>query len=56
MDDLIKVWFNGDQVNVGSDCTAKKGHLAMQADGSEVEFRQLRLTPITKRRDDAPQG
>lgn len=44
----IKVWENGDLVNYGYDATASKGHIAVQAEGSEVEFRKLELTPITK--------
>ena len=44
--DEVKVWVNGDLVNHGSKCTASKGHLALQAEGSEVEFRKLELTPI----------
>ncbi len=44
----VKVWVNGDLVNHGTDCTADKGHIALQAEGSEVEFRKLLLTPITK--------
>ena len=39
---------NGDLVNHGDDCTADKGQIALQAEGSEVEFRKLQLTPITK--------
>ena len=42
----VKVWVNGDMVNHGFDCTAKKGRLAIQAEGSEVEFRKFELTPI----------
>ncbi len=42
----IKVWVNGDLVNYGFDCTADKGQLALQAEGSEVEFRKVILTPI----------
>ncbi len=42
----IKVWINGDFVNHGSRCTASKGNIAIQAEGSEVEFRKLKLTPI----------
>ncbi|MEE4284780.1 MAG: DUF1080 domain-containing protein, partial [Mariniphaga sp.] len=42
----IKVWVNGDLVNYGYDCTASKGQIAVQAEGSEVEFRKLELTPI----------
>ncbi len=44
--DDIKVWVNGDLVNEGYDCTADKGQIAVQAEGSEVEFRKLLLTPI----------
>jgi hypothetical protein len=46
--DQIKVWVNGDLVNYGAKCTAKKGQIAIQAEGSEVEFRKLELTPIEK--------
>jgi hypothetical protein len=44
--DEVKVWVNGDFVNHGSKCTAQKGKIAIQAEGSEVEFRKLDLTPI----------
>ncbi len=44
----IKVWVNGDLVNYGYDCTADRGQLALQAEGSEVEFRKLILTPIRR--------
>jgi hypothetical protein len=44
----IKVWVNGDLVNYGYDCTASEGQIAVQAEGSEVEFRKLELTPITE--------
>ena len=44
----VKVWVNGDLVNYGYDCTANKGQIAVQAEGSEVEFRKLELTPIDK--------
>lgn len=43
----IKVWLNGDLVNHGFDCTAQQGQIALQAEGAEVEFKQLKLTPIT---------
>jgi len=46
--DEIMVWVNGDLVNNGFDCTATKGQIAIQAEGSEVEFRKVNLTPITK--------
>ncbi|RZK43561.1 MAG: DUF1080 domain-containing protein [Pedobacter sp.] len=44
----IKVWVNGDLVNEGTNCTASKGQIAIQAEGSEVEFRKLVLNPIKK--------
>ena len=44
----IKVWVNGDLVNYGYNCTADKGQIAVQAEGSEVEFRKLELTPISE--------
>jgi hypothetical protein len=48
VDDEIKVWVNGDLVNYGYDCTATKGQIAVQAEGSEVEFRKLEITSILK--------
>lgn len=42
----IQVWVNGDMVNHGYDCTAQRGQIAVQAEGSEVEFRKIELTPI----------
>ncbi len=44
----IKVWVNDDLVNYGFDITTNKGQIAVQAEGSEVEFRKLELTPIDK--------
>lgn len=44
----IKVWVNNDMVNYGFNATASKGNIALQAEGSEVEFRKLVLTPIAK--------
>ena len=46
--DAVKVWVNGDLVNHGTNCTAIKGQIALQAEGSEVEFRKLELIPISK--------
>ncbi len=40
----IKVWVNGTLVNDGSDATADHGQIALQSEGSEVEFRKLLLT------------
>jgi len=46
--DTIKVWVNKDLVNYGYDCTASFGQIAVQAEGSEVEFRKIAVTPIEK--------
>jgi len=43
----LKVWVNGDFVNHGYNATASKGQIALQAEGAEVEFRKVVLTPIT---------
>lgn len=47
-EDEIKVWVNNTLVNYGYNCTAQKGQIALQAEGSEVEFRKIEITPITK--------
>ena len=47
VDDKIKVWVNNDLVNEGFECTVSKGKIALQAEGSEVEFRDILLTGIT---------
>lgn len=46
--DSIHVMLNGDIVNFGYDCTARRGQIALQAEGAEVEFRKVHLTPISK--------
>jgi hypothetical protein len=47
LNDSVKVWLNGDLVNYGFGSTAQKGQIALQAEGAEVEFKQILLTPIT---------
>jgi hypothetical protein len=42
----IQVWVNGDMVNHGTHCTVAQGRIALQAEGSEVEFRKVVLTPL----------
>ncbi len=44
----IKVWVNGQLTNYGFDATVSKGSIALQAEGAEVEFRKVELTPIKK--------
>src|SRR4051812_12077162 len=45
-DRAIKVWVNGDLVNEGVRCTADRGKIALQAEGSEVEFRRVDIGPL----------
>lgn len=42
----VKVSVNGDLVNDGFDATADHGKIAVQAEGAEVEFRKIELTPL----------
>jgi hypothetical protein len=51
VDDEIKVWVNGDLVNHGYNATASSGQIALQAEGTEMEFRSVELTPITELSD-----
>lgn len=46
--DQIKVWVNGELVNHGYDSTANEGQIAIQAEGAEVEFKKIKLTPISR--------
>lgn len=45
--DSVKVRLNGVLVNFGYDCTARKGQIALQAEGAEVEFRKVDLSPLS---------
>ncbi|MBI9070237.1 MAG: DUF1080 domain-containing protein [Melioribacteraceae bacterium] len=46
VDDSITVWLNDVMVNSGFNSTATKGQIALQAEGSEVEFSKVELTQI----------
>jgi hypothetical protein len=48
LNNSVKVWLNNSLVNYGFNCTAHKGQIALQAEGSEVEFRKVELIPIKK--------
>jgi len=45
----IIVHVNEDLVNHGTNATATKGRIALQAEGSEVEFRKVELTPLAEK-------
>jgi hypothetical protein len=42
----VTVWVNGDLVNHGFDATADRGRIAIQAEGTEVEFRRVEIGPL----------
>jgi len=44
--DRITVWVNGNLVNDGTGATARSGRIALQAEGSEVEFKRVELQPL----------
>jgi len=44
----IKVWVNGDLVNDGFNASVDHGKIAVQAEGSEVEFRKIEIGPLSK--------
>jgi hypothetical protein len=46
--DTIAVEVNGTEVNRGSKATASKGKIALQAEGTEVEFRKVELEPLLR--------
>lgn len=44
----VLIWVNGDLVNHGTECTADKGQIAIQAEGARCEFRKIELVPLAK--------
>lgn len=42
----IEVWVNGTLVNEGRNATADQGRIALQAEGTEVEFRRVEIGPL----------
>jgi 3-keto-disaccharide hydrolase len=42
----LKVWVNGELVNEGFRATADRGKIAIQAEGTEVEFRRIVIKPL----------
>ena len=39
----VRLWVNGAEVSGGSDCSPATGYLALESEGSPVEFRNLRI-------------
>jgi hypothetical protein len=45
--DTLKVWVNGDLVNDGFGASVDHGRIAIQAEGTEVEFRKVEVGPLS---------
>ena len=43
---VVTLWVNGEQVNGGTDCKPATGYLALESEGSKVEYRNLRIRPL----------
>ncbi len=46
--DEITIWVNGDLVNHVTNCSQSKGAICLQAEGADIEFRDIRLIPLQK--------
>jgi len=46
VDGAVTLWVNGAEVNAGTGCAPASGYLALEAEGSPVEFRNLRLREL----------
>ena len=55
LNNSIKVWVNSHLVNYGYNATTNKGQIAIQAEGSEVEFKEIKILNIKKLSLKAPQ-
>ena len=42
----IAIWVNGDLVNQGTECTAERGRIALQAESAVCEFRRVELQQL----------
>lgn len=45
-DGTVRLSVNGKEVTVGKDCIYRKGYLALESEGSPVEFRNLRIKEL----------
>src|SRR5690606_38133847 len=42
----VRLWVNGEVVSGGTDCTPNTGYLALESEGSPIEFRNLRIREL----------
>ena len=42
----VRLWVNGEEVSGGTGCTPSTGYLALESEGSPVEFKELRIREL----------
>ncbi len=42
----VRLWVNGEEVSGGNECNPKSGYICLEAEGSPVEFRNLRIREL----------
>ena len=42
----VRLWVNGAEVSGGSDCKPATGYVALESEGSPIEFRGLRIREL----------
>jgi hypothetical protein len=42
----VRLWVNGEEVNGGNECQPATGYLALESEGSLVEYRNLRIREL----------
>lgn len=45
-DDEIQVFINGELANHGTECTVTEGAIALQSEGTPIEFREIQIKPL----------
>ena len=42
----VRLWVNGMEVSGGSDCTPREGYLALESEGSPIDFKDILIRPL----------
>ncbi len=42
----LRLWVNGEEVSGGNECEPRKGYLCLEAEGSPIEFRNLKIREL----------
>lgn len=46
--DQVTIWVNGERVNHITKCSVTSGAVCLQAEGADIEFRDIRLKPLAR--------